>query len=88
MYGVVTEGLKSTQQIGKVYGMVHGIEGFLGGQYMDMDTDMTKDELSALKTTPGAFLGSCRFKMPKIEGHEDVYEAISSIAAVMIPWIR
>lgn len=65
LYGVVTEGLKSTQQIGKVYGMVHGIEGFLGGQYMDMDTDMTKDELSALKTTPGAFLGSCRYKLPE-----------------------
>ena len=60
LYGVVTEGLKNTQQIGKVYGMIHGIEGFLGGQYMDMDADMTKDELSALKTTPGAFLGSCR----------------------------
>lgn len=65
LYGVVTEGLKSTGQIGKVYGMVHGIEGFLGGQYMDMDTDMTKDELSALKTTPGAFLGSCRYKLPE-----------------------
>lgn len=65
LYGVVTEGLKSTEQIGKVYGMVHGIEGFLGGQYMDMDTDMTKDELAALKTTPGAFLGSCRYKLPE-----------------------
>lgn len=65
LYGVVTEGLKSTEQVGKVYGMVHGIEGFLGGQYMDMDTDMTKDELSALKTTPGAFLGSCRYKLPE-----------------------
>ncbi len=65
LYGVVTEGLKSTGQIGKVYGMVHGIEGFLGGQYMDMDTDMTKDEISALKTTPGAFLGSCRYKLPE-----------------------
>lgn len=65
LYGVVTEGLKSAEQIGKVYGMVHGIEGFLGGQYMDMDTDMTKDELSALKTTPGAFLGSCRYKLPE-----------------------
>lgn len=32
---------------------------------MDMDTDMTKDELSALKTTPGAFLGSCRYKLPE-----------------------
>ncbi len=61
LYGVVTEGLKSTEQIG----MVHGIEGFLGGQYMDMDTDMTKDELTALKTTPGAFLGSCRYKLPE-----------------------
>lgn len=65
LYGVVTEGLKNTAQIGKVYGMVHGIEGFLGGQYINMDTDLTKDELSALKTTPGAFLGSCRYKLPE-----------------------
>ena len=32
-----------------------------------------------LKRTPSAFLGSCRFKMPKIEGHEDVYEKVFQI---------
>ena len=65
LYGVVTEALKNKAEIEKVYGMVHGIEGFLGGQYMDMDKDLTKEELEALKTTPGAFLGSCRYKLPE-----------------------
>lgn len=65
LYGVVTEALKNKAEIENVYGMVHGIEGFLGGQYMDMDKDMTKEELEALKTTPGAFLGSCRYKLPE-----------------------
>ena len=64
----------------KIYGMVHGIEGFLQdnlvdlGEYLD---DVTGIEL--LKRTPSAFLGSCRFKMPKIEGHEDVYEKVFEI---------
>ena len=34
LYGVVTEGLKSSG-VGTVYGMVNGIEAFLGGHYMD-----------------------------------------------------
>lgn len=42
--------------------------------YLD---DPTGIEL--LKRTPSAFLGSCRFKMPKIEGHEDVYEKVFEI---------
>ena len=64
----------------KVYGMVHGIEGFLDDKLCDLDdylSDPTGIEL--LKRTPSAFLGSCRFKMPKIEGHEDVYEKVFEI---------
>lgn len=66
--------------VNKVYGMVHGIEGFLADKLCDLDeylADETGVEL--LKRTPSAFLGSCRFKMPKIEGHEDVYEKVFEI---------
>ncbi len=64
----------------KVYGMVHGIEGFLEDQICDLDDYLNKaEEVELLKRTPSAFLGSCRFKMPKIEGNEDVYEKIFTI---------
>ena len=29
LYGVIEEGLRNKEKIGTVYGMVHGIEGFL-----------------------------------------------------------
>lgn len=66
--------------VNKVYGMVHGIQGFLNDQLCDLGEyldDPTGIEL--LKRTPSAFLGSCRFKMPKIEGHEEVYEKVFEI---------
>lgn len=64
----------------KVYGMVHGIEGFLEDKLYDLDLSLSEDEgIELLKRTPSAFLGSCRFKMPKIEGHEDVYEKVFEI---------
>ena len=31
LYGVIEEGLRNKEKIGTVYGMVHGIEGFLAG---------------------------------------------------------
>lgn len=66
--------------VNKVYGMVHGIQGFLQDKLCDLDdylSDPTGIEL--LKRTPSAFLGSCRFKMPKIEGNEAVYEKLFEI---------
>ena len=35
--GVIREGLEKSGHIETVYGMVHGIEGFLEGWYMDME---------------------------------------------------
>ncbi|MCI6812831.1 MAG: 6-phosphofructokinase [Lachnospiraceae bacterium] len=64
----------------KVYGMVHGIEGFLDDKLCDLDDYIRGEaDVELLKRTPSAFLGSCRFKMPKIEGHEDVYEKVFEI---------
>ena len=66
--------------IDKVYGMVHGIEGFLEDNICDLDDYLANPTgVEMLKRTPSAFLGSCRFKMPQIEGHEDVYEKIFEI---------
>lgn len=72
----------AAKQLGvdKVYGMVHGIEGFLKDKLTDLDDYLSDDMgVELLKRTPSAFLGSCRFKMPKIEGHEDVYEKVFEI---------
>ncbi len=64
----------------KVYGMVHGIEGFLDDKLCDLDDYIRGEaDVELLKRTPSAFLGSCRFKMPKIEGNEDVYEKVFEI---------
>lgn len=65
LYGVVTEGLKKKDCFDHVYGMINGIEGFLNDQILDMGTLETMGELELVQTTPGAFLGSCRYKLPE-----------------------
>ena len=66
--------------VGKVYGMIHGIEGFLQDKMVDLDKYLADPMgIELLKRTPSAFLGSCRYKMPKPEGHEEIYEKIFSV---------
>lgn len=64
LYGVVSEGLKQPET-GHVYGMVNGIEGFLHDYYMDIGALDATNELELVRTTPGAYLGSCRYKLPE-----------------------
>lgn len=64
LYGVVSEGLKQAET-GHVYGMINGIEGFLNGHYMDIGALDATNELELVRTTPGAYLGSCRYKLPE-----------------------
>ena len=65
LYGVVSEGLRHPEQIQHIYGMVNGIEGFLAGTVLDFATALPGSSLEKLKTTPGADLGSCRYKLPE-----------------------
>lgn len=61
----------------KVYGMVHGIKGLLDRDIVDMSTQIKNDlDMDLLKRTPSSFLGSCRYKLPPVEGNETVYERI------------
>ena len=65
LYGIVSEGLAHSDEIGHVYGMVNGIEGFLAGHILDFEEALPGEKLSYLKHTPGAYLGSCRYKLPE-----------------------
>lgn len=97
LYGVTSEGLKHQDKIDHVYGMINGIEGFLNDQIMDMGTLSDNGELEFVRTTPGAYLGSCRYKLPE-DLSDPVYPLLfqkmeekildtSSISAEMILWI-
>ena len=73
---------KKAKELGveHVYGMVYGIEGFLNENIIDLDDYLNNDEnYELLKRTPSAFLGSCRYKLPKIEDNKEVYEKIFEI---------
>lgn len=73
---------KTAKDLGaeKVYGMRHGIQGFLEKRFVDLDEKLGSDlNVELLKRTPSAYLGSCRFKLPDIEENREIYENIFDI---------
>ena len=73
---------KTAKDLGadKVYGMRHGIQGFLEKKIIDMSEQIRTDlDLELLKRTPSAFLGSCRYKLPEISADREVYDKIFAI---------
>lgn len=64
----------------KVYGMLHGVQGLLNEQYLDLSNYIQTDlDVELLKRTPAAFLGSCRYKLPAIHEDKAVYEKLFAI---------
>ena len=78
LYGVVSEGIKQ-EEIGHVYGMINGIEGFLNGTVLDFAEALPGEKLDGLKVTPGAYLGSCRYKLADPEVDDTDYKRILEI---------
>ena len=73
---------KKAKELGieNIYGMVHGIEGFLEENIINLDKYLnTKENYELLKRTPSAFLGSCRYKLPSFEKDPDTYKKIFEI---------
>lgn len=76
--GVYEEAKK--QGFDKVYGMLNGIEGLLQDRIIDLDEYFQdKNNLELLKRTPSSFLGSCRFKLGKVEEHEENYKKVFEV---------
>lgn len=73
LYGVIKAGFES-DKIGTVYGMKNGIEGFFKENIINME-DIEEEDTEALRTTPGAYLGSCRYKLPQ-DLNDSVYSTI------------
>ncbi|MBV9119724.1 MAG: 6-phosphofructokinase, partial [Chloroflexi bacterium] len=59
--GVIEEGL-AQPGVGQVLGMLNGIQGLLDGDIVDLGAE-DQETLAALRDTPSAALGSCRFKV-------------------------
>ena len=65
---------------GKVYGMLHGVQGLLQEKYVDLSEHIRSDlDIELLKRTPSSFLGSCRYKLPEYTDKPEVYEKIFEI---------
>ena len=82
----VIRGALSNENIGKIYGMRNGIEGFLERRMIDLGEVLGAEEkLAALERTPAAALGSCRKKLPSVDSEDPkdvaVYEKIFEILA-------
>lgn len=75
LYGAAAQARLHPEKIGKCFGMVNGIEGFLKGKVLDLDEALPGDELKGLLTTPGAYLGSCRYKLPE-DLEDPVYKTL------------
>ncbi|MDL2248581.1 6-phosphofructokinase [Tyzzerella sp. OttesenSCG-928-J15] len=60
--------------IDKVYGALHGIEGIIKHNLVELN--LSEDDIIKLKITPGGYLGTCRYKLPGIEKGRQAYEDI------------
>ena len=63
---------KTGTKIGKIYGAVHGIQGILKRDYLDL-RKVSEKKLAAIAKTPSSALGSCRMK-PTAEDCRAIFE--------------
>ncbi len=75
LYGVLEEGTRRSGQVGQVYGMCNGIEGFLKDSIVSLSETLSPRQREILRVTPGAYLGSCRYQLPA-DLSDPVYPAI------------
>jgi 6-phosphofructokinase 1 len=62
-----------------VYGMLHGIQGILNDQIVDLSDHIRNNlDIELLKRTPSSYIGSCSYKLHKITEDKGVYEIIFS----------
>lgn len=74
--GIITEALNHGC-IEEIYGSLNGVLGILNENFIDL-AEESQQTIRALKHTPGAALGTCRFKLKKDQDFErivDVFKA-------------
>ena len=76
--GVLEAAREHSGQIGKVYAGRNGIIGALTEDLIDTSVEF-KAAIAALKHTPGAAFGSCRYKLGSICQHGEQYERLIEV---------
>lgn len=71
----VIDGVINSQTFHKIYGAVHGIQGVLKNNFLDL-SDSSEEFIKKLAYSPAMYLGSCRFKLPDLSTDKATYEAI------------
>ena len=67
----VIRGAIANENIGTLYGAYNGVEGMLAGTWCDLSAMFSDPaKLTTLEKTPAAALGSCRKKLPKLDGSD------------------
>lgn len=76
--GVLQTARRHSNEIGKVYAGRNGIIGALTEDLIDTSIE-SEAAIAALKYTPGAAFGSCRYKLASIEQHRAQYERLIEV---------
>jgi 6-phosphofructokinase len=79
LVGAIQEALRHEDQIDGIYGALHGIEGVLTRQIIDLRQE-SRESLNGLLMTPSAALGSCRYKLQP----EDPARALATLRALNV----
>lgn len=74
LYGAIKEAELHPEEISGIYGSLHGIEGLLCDDLIDLGKE-DKNTIELLKQTPGSILGTSRHKLPK-DYHDKEYSLI------------
>ncbi len=74
----VIDGVKKSNKYTRVYGAIHGIQGVLDNNFIDLSLmALSKFPLvNTLELSPAMYLGSCRYKLPDFEVDSKPYEII------------
>jgi 6-phosphofructokinase 1 len=76
--GVLQTARQHSEEIGKVYAGRNGIIGALTEDLIDTSLE-SEAAIGALKHTPGAAFGSCRYKLTSIHEHRAQYERLIEV---------
>ena len=76
--GVLQTARRHSRDVGKVYAGRNGIIGALTEDLIDTSLE-SEGAISALKHTPGAAFGSCRYKLTSIHEHRAQYERLIEV---------
>ena len=76
--GVLQTARQHSEEIGKVYAGRNGIIGALSEDLIDTSVE-SEAAIAALKHTPGAAFGSCRYKLGSLQEHRAQYERLIEV---------